>query len=604
MNLIQMSATILKLSPKITAGNPGSAPPLLQVIARCARPHTGKIFWSIFFGLLFAAANAGFYYSLKPAIERIGGEGRVPWTLLAGFLGFYAGKGLLYFLNEYLAIAAIQDMVLSVRSQVLGRAHPPLGLREMRGEQASRFFEDINQMCGILKLFTASLVKDSLTIIGLLIVLMLYSPLLALLVLGIYLLSAVPAAWLGRSVRMAARQARRANARLLGRTLEYFTHRRALQSLRAGALDLPAFRRSLRQDVTYQKKMSRLERAALPIMEFSGATGFIVLVYFRGDEIFHALSLSGSIAFGAASLALYQPLKNLSGFYLGLQRALASAARVIPLLHEPEPPRRFPEFSRHLKVQINRCCVQGQKTVLEDVALTVPRGRMLAVVGPNGAGKSKLLECIAGMIAFEGWLEIDHARISGSEGEARPGWMFYAGAEPVLFNESLEVNLTLGRDFATEDVQTALARVGLRERLERMHIGLQSQIGEIGDRLSTGMRQRLVLGRMLLFQPNLLILDEVFAGIPAPDADTLLRCIRTMLPGCTMLLSTHRAALSAVCERTIFLHNGTVLAEDTHKKLWDSCERFRSFWQTEPQTHADLPSHTQRNRTGFFMGRV
>lgn len=563
-------------SPAAEKQEPGALA-LLRAVGEFAAPQRGRILLAILAGLFFAGANTGFYYLLRPAISHIEENARLGTGLIALFLAFYLVKGATYFLSEYLAIAAIQDMIVTVRQRVVAGALRGSRGPVSHGEETGTFFEDINQMCGIIKLFTASLIKDSLTLLGLLVVLAILSPGLSAGVFAVYLMAALPAFLLGKRMRRVAKRGRQINANLVARALEFFTFRRETGALYGELAALPAFGRAMLADARNQKQVSMLDRATPAVMEVTGALGFLLLIYFFGADIFQHLALSGSITFAAASLALYQPLKNLGSFHVGLQRALASSRRIVPYLQPASFSAAWPEAFDEIEAQIH-ACPAGGKTVLQEIRLRIQPGVRMAIVGRNGAGKTTLLQCIAGLQAFQGRLLMDHRPIDGETAFLRPDWMIFAGTAPALFDETLLDNVRLGQPFSEKEVNAALQGVGLPARLARTGLGLASQMGETGDRLSRGMKQRLVLARMLLFKPKVLLLDEMFASMPQREALMLFHRFAAALPGCAMLLSTHIPALAAHCDVVAFLEGGRLREYGPHEVLLAQAAAYRLFW--------------------------
>lgn len=571
----------------------------LRLVLQEANPHRIAFALSLLLGLSYAALNAAFFYSLRTALDRLLSPGGSIWHLALLLLGFYLLRALLFLGSEMLAISAIQEMVLSLRQRFLRGSLSRLHIEEPRGHRLDTFFEDIDQACGMVKLFSATLIKDLFTVVGLLVVLILFSPRLALVMVLIYGVAALPLVLLGRRVRRQAHRQRAAHAALMARLLELLSFRAEWRSLGLNPVCLGGTREMLQRQARQQTRLSFLDRLAPAAMELSAAIAFTALLLFAGDQLLRELSISGSIAFAGAGLALYGPLKNLGSFQAGLQRGLASAARVLPFLENESRGLTLPKTFRKITVTVDRCPSATQPVILEGIHFSAFAGETVAVVGPNGSGKTTLFRCLLGLSPFDGSLSVD--TYSYAARTQRPVWpaglIFYAGSQPALFDDTLAANLTCNRPYSDTQLHAVLQTVGLQEKLARVGLDLQTRIGEIGDRLSLGMRQRLVIGRAFLFRPRLLMLDEVFSAIESAEAVCLLRRLRETLPEALMFVVTRDRGVAADADRVLFFRQGRLVAQGRHVELIEVHKTYAAFWNLTEEDHATglsraLSAHT------------
>ncbi len=556
---------------------------VVRFVARIAKPHAARLLLSVFFGLGFAGLNAAFFYALRPVLQQLLEPGRPVWPLVALLLGFYGLRGILFIASEYLAIAAIQDMVVALRRKFLRSSLLGFYQRDLRGEQIDKCFEDINQMCGMVKLISANLIKDLFTVLALVAVLMLFSPPLALFITLFYAFSVLPLRYLGSRLRKLAKQQRDVHSRLMARILELLTIRLELYGPDMDPLAVGQLGDDLEKNARSQKQLSLMDRSVPMLMEFLAVLGFILLIALYGQTMVEELSLSGTMAFAAASLAMYSPAKNLAGFHMGLQRALVAAHRVVPYLEQTLEFNRFPEPVRHISVFISRCSGEKNRLLLRDIHLELKHGTCLAVTGANGAGKTTLLHCIAGFRAFEGHIAVNHVVIAKDGG--RPGPLFFfAGVQPALFDDTLAANISCHREARIAELEELVEIVGLWKPLRDAGLSLHSHIGEVGQRLSQGMRQRLVLARALFFRPQVLLLDEVFSSIEPNETVPLFQRLRKHLPDTIMLVVTNDKKLLAVIQRVLFMHRGTVAALGSHRELLNEWSEYQTFLQQSDAT--------------------
>lgn len=570
---------------------------LFALLWRHAAPVRLRLLAALAAGLLFAAANAGFYALLKPAIERAVQPGTSLNAVLVLMLLFYLLKGGLYLLSEYWAISAIQDLIVRLRQRFLQEYLRHFKQAALTAEEAGKFFEDINQMCGAVKLVSAALVKDFLTAAGLIVVLFLLLPKLAAAALVIYAAAAVPMLILGRKMQAQARTQRQANTGALAKTLELLENRPALQSLQSGDFAARRLLPYLLRDARQQKRVSLIDRATPPVLEWLGAAGFAAVLLLWGSSLFTQLAIGGAVAFAAASVALYSPLKNMGAFHIGMQRALASARRLRPFF-EPLPETRvFPPLRSRFRLEIESCTPDGHTRVLHTISLGARAGECIGVTGPNGAGKSTLLRCLAGLQPFRGALIADGQPIRPQAYHSWPPWILFAGDKPALFNVSVYENICLGRNVPADRIEHIAAALGLLPRLAQAGLSFTTPIGEAGERLSHGMQQRLVCARMIAHAPQVLLLDEVFSPLEPGETLEIFAALQRYLPGCIFVIATHEPALLARMDRVVLLRQGRLAGWAPHTALLARSAEYRRLFSESQRgnPNENLPHRLQHN---------
>lgn len=264
----------------------------------------------------------------------------------------------------------------------------------------------------------------------------------------------------------------------------------------------------------------------------------------------------------------YAPLRRLAAHYHDRANALAAVAEVERLLEAPadalapavpssEAPARVPEVAEThaalLRVEHVALRPRGAAAVvLQDLSLVLQPGQRLAVVGPSGSGKSTLLEALAG------WLPPEQGRIL-----RRPGISIgYAGQRPYLFQGSIADNLRLADPQASERRLRAVAEAAQVLRFaERLPQGLDTPIGERGFGLSGGEARRIALARLLLREPDLLLLDEPTAFLDPETEAELLHSLGNFARGRGVVIATHSPAAMAWADASVSLASAAIRTE-------------------------------------------
>ncbi len=284
--------------------------------------------------------------------------------------------------------------------------------------------------------------------------------------------------------------------------------------------------------------------------------------------------MSGELDLRVALFALvlapeaFLPLRRLGANYHASAEGMAAAERVFAVLEAPPAPTGtrtdFPDPAvSDLEVDGLRVTYPGRREpALDGVSLTVQAGEVLALAGPSGCGKSTLLGVLLGLLRPDrGSVRIggvDLAELDLDAWRARLAWV---PQRPHLFKASIAENVRLGRsDASSEEVRAAISQAGLADVVRALPEGLDTVLGERGAGLSAGERQRVALARAFLRDAPLLLLDEPTAGLDGQTEQEIVRSIRLLSRGRTVVLVAHRPALMAMADRVLELVPAEVAA--------------------------------------------
>ncbi|GAA2206649.1 ABC transporter ATP-binding protein [Nonomuraea monospora] len=406
--------------------------------------------------------------------------------------------------------------------------------------------------------------------------------------LGLAALLAVPVVaavqlWTGRATAAADAERHHRDQRAAGRVIEYL---QAQPVLRAGGRTAERFGLlddSLRE---LQRASRRSALSALP-----GVLGLSLTV----QALFTALLVLGAnLALGGgigpaellASLVLAtrcaDPLLSLGDIGGQLRGARAELAKLDDLLSTPPLPEpRSPITPATHDLRFDAVTFRhGDHTVVDNLSLTIPEGRRLAVVGPSGAGKSTLLQLLArfhdvdaGAVRIGG---TDVRDIDTRELMSRIAIVFQ---DVYLFDGTIEDNLRLGRPGATDaEVRAAATAARLDEVIERLPDGWATPVGEGGALLSGGERQRVSIARALLKDAPVVLLDEVTSALDPVNEAAVHEGIERLMAGRTVVMVAHRLRTVRGADRIAFLDGGRIVEEGTHDELLHRGGRYAAFW--------------------------
>ncbi len=300
-------------------------------------------------------------------------------------------------------------------------------------------------------------------------------------------------------------------------------------------------------------------------LEFFATVGTAVVAVLIGFRLLAGnLSLVDGLFVLLLAPEFYLPLRNLGLAYHSRMNGLAAAERIIPLLERPLPAttlagRVLPSGSApEVRCESVTFRYGGQRGGVQDISLTIPSGGLTALVGASGSGKSTLARLLLGLAHPErGSITVDGTDLAAMDQAAWRSQLAWVAQQPFFMAASIRANLLLGADAADETaIRDALEQAALWPVIARLPDGLDTVLGDRGAGLSGGELRRLALGRVLLRNARLVVLDEPTAGLDAENERLVLEMLKRLAVGRTVLVISHREAAIARCSRVLELANG------------------------------------------------
>ncbi|MGY2149477.1 ABC transporter ATP-binding protein [Nocardia gipuzkoensis] len=406
---------------------------------------------------------------------------------------------------------------------------------------------------------------------------------------GLAALAAVPVVaaiqmWTGRSMAAADAERTERTKEATGRVIEYL---QAQPVLRAGGRTAERFR-------LLDDSLSGLERAARRSM-LSALPGIVGLTLTVQAVFTALLALGAYLALGgnigvAEVLAILvlaarcaDPLLSLSEIGGQLRGARVGLAGLDMVLRtEPLPEALEPIPSKGHALEFESVTFQhGGRTVIDNVSLSVPEGRRLAVVGPSGAGKSTLLQLLARFYDVDkGAVRVGGVDVRAISTEALMAQYAIVFQNVYLFDGTIEENVRLGRPDATDaEVRAAATAARLDEVIERLPDGWATNVGEGGALLSGGERQRVSIARALLKDAPIVLLDEVTSALDPTNEAAVHEGIERLMAGRTVVMVAHRLRTVQRADQIVFLDGGRVVEQGSHEELLRHGGHYADFWE-------------------------
>ncbi|WP_107658737.1 ABC transporter ATP-binding protein [Nocardia suismassiliense] len=389
--------------------------------------------------------------------------------------------------------------------------------------------------------------------------------------------------WTARSMAVTDAEAAERSHTASGRVIEFL---QAQPVLRAGGRTGERFElldHSLRE---VQRAARRSTLAALP-----GAVGLAFAV----QAMFTALLILGTYLAlggtrGAAELLATMvlaarcadPLLSLSDIGGKLRGARAELVRLDTVLRTeplPEPHDPIQPVTHDLEFA-SITFRQNNRTLIDDVSLSLPEGQRLAIVGPSGAGKSTLLRLLARFYDVDkGAVRVGGVDVRSISTEALMARIAIVFQDVYLFDGTIEENVRLGRPDANEsEVRAAASAARLDEVIERLPAGWSTNVGEGGALLSGGERQRVSIARALLKNAPIVLLDEVTSALDPVNEAAVHEGIERLMAGRTVVMVAHRLRTVRRADHIVFLDGGRIVEQGSHEELLQRGGRYADFW--------------------------
>ncbi|ENM5880448.1 ABC transporter ATP-binding protein [Vibrio metoecus] len=317
--------------------------------------------------------------------------------------------------------------------------------------------------------------------------------------------------------------------------------------------------------------------------EAAGRLSF--LLFLLGFELFRAVAML-MVVFSDLTIGqifavfgylwfMLSPVQELLGIQFSWYAAKAALKRINGLLELEEefrPVSKVNPFNEPREVEIKiehlNFSYDGENQVLHDLSLTIPAGKKVALVGASGGGKSTLIQLLMGVYrAQSGAIRFNGQHCDDIGFEVIRDQIAVVLQQPILFNDTLRHNLTLGGQFNDDALWQALDIAQLQDVIAKLDLGLESQIGRNGIRLSGGQRQRLAIARMVLSNPKFVILDEATSALDTATEAALHRALSQFLQGRTTLIVAHRLSAVKQADLIYVLEDGHVSQSGTHNEL-------------------------------------
>ncbi len=336
------------------------------------------------------------------------------------------------------------------------------------------------------------------------------------------------------------------------------------------------FKESTSRFYNYSNTLLNRQNLASPTSEFLGITVIAILLWYGGQMVLVEKSLDPGLFIVYMGLAynILTPAKAISKASYGVKRGNAAAERVLEILNTSSPLQDKPDaqekgdFNTDITLE-NISFKYEDEYVLDDFSLKVPKGSAVALVGQSGSGKSTIANLVTRFYDInKGSIKIDDIDIRDLTKESLRGLMGLVTQDSILFNDSIKNNLLIGDEHATEEeIIDALKIANAWEFVKDLPKGIETNIGDSGNKLSGGQKQRLSIARAVLKNPPIMILDEATSALDTESERLVQSALENMMKNRTSIVIAHRLSTIQNSDLIVVMQKGKIIEKGRHEEL-------------------------------------
>ena len=563
-----------------------------------SKKYLDKIILSGFFSILVAGSTSAIAWLLDPAIKKLFLEKDQSLIIIIPILIIFAfaTKGLSLYLAKATMISVGEEIkkklqihmvrsLIKTDTQIIDKKHS--------GKFISNITFDVTQITNLLSHAILILFKDSLTLIGLLIVMFSQNWKLSLISIIMIPLASISARTLGKRVGKVATEAQEKSGLLTTYLVELFKNHKLIKIFqRENFEDLRAdkFLTDLKDK---NKKIQTVFVRMSPIMETLTGIMIAILIYYSGKLISNGeIGINNFFSFLAAMMLAYQPVRSLSTLNMVLNQGLSAASRILPIIdqkHEIKNKENAKTLSID-KAEINFKNLNfsyniDDKKTLTSIDLNFNGGEMTSLVGHSGSGKSTILNLIPRIYDPQsGDITIDNQSIYNCTLDSLREKISMVSQETTLFDDTIKNNIKYAKENSSDEEVYAAARLSFCEEfINNLPNKFDTIIGENGVRLSGGEKQRLSIARAMMKNSPIILLDEATSSLDSETEAKIQQALKILTKDKTTIVIAHRLSTILNSNNIYLIDSGQVIDSGKHEDLISKSKLYKSFYEKQIQ---------------------
>ncbi|CAM3863159.1 ABC transporter ATP-binding protein [Arcobacter cloacae] len=549
-----------------------------------------QFFYSLIGIILVAASTSGTAYAIQPLLDDIFINKDQDMLYLMPFIiiALYTAKGFGRYIQAYYISFIGQDITRIVRDKLFSHVltlDMDFFQKRHGGELVSRIVNDINRIQSAVSNSVAEFLRETLTIIGLIGLVIYHSPELAFYGLVVLPLAIYPLSKLAKRMKKLSFKSQESNSDITSSLSESFNN---IEIIKANSTEkIEATKFSVHNMIFFKYNMKAIKTNELtsPLMEIIGAIAFATVIIVGGEKVISGEMTTGTFSsFIAALFMLYTPIKKISSLYNKMQDAIAANERINDIMAKEATILSGNEL---LPENINKISFSNVElkyedfTALTDINLEAKKGEIVALVGDSGGGKSSLINLIVRFYdTTKGDILLNDKSIRNIDIKSLRENISIVTQRVYIFNDTIAANIAYGYEIDEIRVIEVLKQAHAYDFVMAMKKGIHTVLDEFGTNLSGGQRQRIAIARALYKNPKILILDEATSALDNKSESIISEVIQEVSQDKITFIIAHRLSTIKNASKIAVFKSGKILSIGTEQELLNSCSEYQRLYNS------------------------
>lgn len=517
-------------------------------------------------------------YIITTTSEEYGAQRSLLYMIIL-IISLFLLKNLFNYLGLYFITFLRNGVLKDLRNEIYNKVtHLPISYysEKKKGDIIARISGDVNEVKNSLLAVLELIVKEPLTILFAIIAMFMISVKLTIFVFLFIPVSGFIISRIGKSLKKKSNRVQTEQGIFLSTLEETLSGLKVIKGFNAEKKFNDEFQKSTNRFYNFSNILMNRQNLASPTSEVLGIITIAVLLWYGGSMVLVDKTLSGGAFIGYIGLAwqILTPAKAISKASYKVKAGNAAADRVLEILNTESPLKDKPDakVKSDFKSQLNINNISfkyEEDYVLKNFNLNVPKGKSVALVGQSGSGKSTIANLVTRFYDVnEGSISIDGENIKGLTKHSLRNLMGLVTQDSILFNDTIKNNVLLGKEDATNDeVIDALKIANAWEFVKELPNGIDTNIGDSGNKLSGGQKQRLSIARAVLKNPPIMILDEATSALDTESERLVQDALENMMKNRTSIVIAHRLSTIQNADLIVVMQKGEIVEQGTHTEL-------------------------------------
>ena len=516
-------------------------------------------------------------YLVEPVLNKIFVEKNetLLYLLPCAIIAIYVLKNIGTFMQAYFTAYIGQDTIRRFREKMVENL---LNLdmkffNDFRtGELISRTTNDIERIRSIVSSIIPELIRELVTIIGLLCVVIYQSPKLAFFALVVMPIAIYPISRLAKKMKKISKKSQEKTSDITSALSEIFTNIEIIKANNAQKYEHSRFVEENNKFFKLNLKTVKIEQLVSPLMETIGSIGVAAVIIIGGKDVIDGnINMGAFFSFLTALFMLYTPLKRIVNIYNKMQDAIAASERTFFLMDKVS---EIKDGEKELSEEINLIKFNdvrlsyGDKEVLKGINLEARKSEFIALVGSSGGGKTSLMNLLMRFYDVNsGEILINETNLKDIKIHSLRQNIGLVTQRVYIFNDTIAKNVAYGREFNEDAVINALKMANAYEFVSKLDDGIHSILNEFGTNLSGGQRQRIAIARALYQNPQILIFDEATSALDNESEKEITKAINNLRTKKIIFVIAHRLSTVESADKIAVLSGGKVVDIGSDEEL-------------------------------------